>query len=370
MHRKQRKWLARAAATLAVVSTLLAGVGTGTASAQGNGSDAWRAPVTLADGLVGPLQIDAVGGGSVLVAQGFASTISRVRRNGKVTDLAHEDGLATPAVAAGPFGSVFYTRNNDGGSTSDLMVRDPSGRISRFADLGEHETNLNPDQIRTYGIEGEVSPECAAQIPAEVGPSNYTGQVDSNPYALAMTRFGVVVADAGGNAILLADWTGTVRTVAVLPVQPAVITADFAGANGLPDCIVGRTYNFEPVPTDVEVGRDGNLYVTTLPGGPEDPSLGARGSVYRVSPLTGGGTRIATGFAGATNLALSPNGTIYVTELFANRISEVRNGAPYPVVELNEPGAVEWSNGKLVATSDVFGSGKVVVIGRGGPPTS
>jgi len=370
MGRTQRKWLARAAVTLAVVSTLLVGVGTATASAHSYRRGPWGPPVTLADGLVGPLQIDAVGDGSVLVAQGFASTISRVARNGKVTDLAHEEGLETPAVAAGPFGSVFYTRNNDGGSTSDLMVRDASGRTRRFADLGKHETNKNPDQIRTYGIEGDVSPECAAQLPAEVGPPNYTGLVDSHPYALAMTPFGVMVADAAGNTILLVDWTGKVRTVAVLPVQPTVITADFAATNGLPDCILGRTYNFEPVPTDVEVGRDGKLYVTTLPGGPEDPSLGARGSVYRVNPWTGRSTRIATGFAGATNLAVSPDGTIYVAELFANRISEVRNGGPVPVVDLNQPGAVEWSNGRLVATSDVFGAGKVVVIGRGGPPTS
>ena len=34
-------------------------------------------------------------------------------------------------------------------------------------------------------------------------------------------------------------------------------------------------------------GPDGRLYVTSLPGGPEDPSLGARGAIFRVTPSTG-----------------------------------------------------------------------------------
>ncbi len=59
------------------------------------------------------------------------------------------------------------------------------------------------------------------------------------------------------------------------------VTKESAAALELPDCVVGVTYAFEPVPTDVEVGKDGYLYVTTLPGGPESPALGARGSSGR-----------------------------------------------------------------------------------------
>lgn len=47
---------------------------------------------------------------------------------------------------------------------------------------------------------------------------------------------------------------------------------------GLDPCFVGRTYWFEPVPTDIEVGRGGQLYVPSLLGGPEGDELGARGS--------------------------------------------------------------------------------------------
>ena len=95
--------------------------------------------------------------------------------------------------------------------------------------------------------------------------------------------------------------------VAVLPAQaPLVVSAEAAAANQLPDCVVGSTFIAEPVPTDVEIAGDGSLYVSTLPGGPEDPSLGARGSVYKVNPFTGRTTQIATGLAGAMNLAISP----------------------------------------------------------------
>src|SRR4029450_3789544 len=94
-----------------------------------------------------------------------------------------------------------------------------------------------------------------------------------------------------------------IRTLAVLPSQPLKITEDIAHAQGLPDCVIGVTYRFEAVPTDVEVGRDGYLYVTTLPGGPEDPSLGARGKVYRVNPRNGHIKLVATGFAGGTKPA-------------------------------------------------------------------
>ena len=76
--------------------------------------------------------------------------------------------------------------------------------------------------------------------------------------------------------------------MAVLPAQQVHITPAFAAANGV-NCNLtvypDLTYGFEAVPTDVEVGPDHALYVTTLPGGPGgsvDP-----GSVYRISRWAG-----------------------------------------------------------------------------------
>ena len=44
-----------------------------------------------------------------------------------------------------------------------------------------------------------------------------------------------------------------------------------AAAFGLPDCVVGVTYAFESVPTDVEVGPDGQLKIETR--ATEEPAL-------------------------------------------------------------------------------------------------
>ena len=149
--------------------------------------------------------------------------------------------------------------------------------------------------------------------------------------------------------------------VTVLPPQPLVVTPEIGEANDFPECVIGKTYNFEPVPTDVEI-HDGNLYVTTLPGGPEDPSLGARGSVYKINPKSGKATRLATGFLGAVNLAVAPNGTIYVSELFGDTISKVANGGPIPVASITGPAGLEYWKGKLYVGADPFGDGKIVII--------
>jgi sugar lactone lactonase YvrE len=87
--------------------------------------------------------------------------------------------------------------------------------------------------------------------------------------------------------------------------------------------------------------------VSSLPGGPEGQSQGAWAAVYRVNPVNGTVTLIASGFAGATDLAISPAGTIYVAELFGDRISLVNNGAPEPLVALRTPAAIEWAAGAL-----------------------
>jgi hypothetical protein len=347
----------------AAMLVLVAGTG-GAAPALAHGSGhggGGGGPVVsdpIVSGLAGPLQFQ-VAFNRILVGQSFAGIVSQVK-NGVVTDLFEDAGV--DGVAYGPRGSIVYTHSDFDNNVKELRMRTADGETKVLADLGAFEAANNPDGGQTYGFVG-LSAECAALFPPDAGIAPYTGIVDSHPYAVTATPFGYIVADAGGNDILFVDRHGGIRVVAVLPAQPGVtVTAEFAAANELPDCVVGASFVAEPVPTDVEIGHDGNLYVTTLPGGPEDPSLGARGSVYRVNLWNGRVKLVATGFAGATNLAIGPRGTIYVSELFGNRVSAVVKGAPQMVAELPAPSGLEFANGRLYVGTDSFGAGNIQTI--------
>ena len=319
-----------------------------------------RPPGTLADGLVGPLQIDVGAWGNVLVAQDFIGTLSEVRHDGTVKDLASNGGEVA-GVAYGPFGIKFFTQGpGEAGADvpTSLVALLPNGRQKVIADLGAYEASKNPDQVISYGLQG-ASQDCLDQWPTDqFGPPVYTGQVDSHPYALATTPFGLFVADAAGNDILFVDWFGHIRTVAVLPAVPVTVTQELADLYGLPQCVVGLTNLFEGVPTDVELGPDGSLYVSSLPGG-EVPEAG---SVLKINPFTGRIRTVGGGLNLATNVAVAPNGTVYAAELGANRVSKVTAAGPVPVADVNEPGGLEWANGRLYATADIFGSGKIVTL--------
>ena len=320
----------------------------------------------LAEGLVTPLQMDVVNG-KVYVAQAFAGLVSKVRPDGSVKDLVVEKGASTGGVAVRGK-KVAYTINDDEGKMrAQLKLRKRSGKTKRIADLQRFEENHNPDAVNTYGFL-DLDPYCAAQVPEEIGGEPYPGIVDTNPYALANRhKRGWYVADAGANAIFDVTETGRVRTLAVLPPLPTEITADAAGALGLPECVVGSHYAFEPVPTDVEVAENGALFVTLLPGGPESPALGARGAVVRINPWSGRIRTVAQGFFAATNLALGGRGRVYVTEMFGDKVSVVKDGTPKTFVELPMPGAIEHSDGRLyVATSvlDEENGGSIVKVRR------
>lgn len=367
-----------------VASTTIALVGaTGASAHPTTATKAPRAPrvVTLTDRVIAPFQI-AVRNGyinhdhGVYVADGGTQTVSRIRSNGTLSTVATFPGKESDVAGlawsrAGRTLAWTSTDHAKGESWLNLTRSDVGTR--RFS-LSDYEKSANPDGDVHYGIKNPTQCQIDAfkKLGPDAPPASYTGIKDSHPYSVVQWGDYWVVADAGGNDLLKVDNQGHISTLAVLPPQPVKITKAMAKANKLPSCVAGATYAFEPVPTDVEVGPGGLLYVTTLPGGPEDPSLGARGSVYVVNGYTGNSVRIATGFAGATNLALAGR-TIYVTELFAGRISTVSHGMPRPYLALPGALSVEYSAGHLYAgtmaqmdqkTGKVTGKGRVVEIRR------
>ncbi|RHA37639.1 ScyD/ScyE family protein [Cellulomonas rhizosphaerae] len=318
-------------------------------------------PTTVATGLAGPLTF-GVGAKSLYVGQAFAGIVSKIPKTGAPTVV----GAATPgADAAGvevsrgaltwteragepgapPTASLLHRQTRDGATTVDLLA---------------YEQTANPDQKSTYGFRN-LDAACAAQLDPMF--QSYTGGVDSHAYGTLHAQGATYVADAGANAIFKVSAKGKVSTVAVLKAVPVVVPAAAAAALGLPACVAGKKYWFEPVPTDVEQGRDGWLYVSLLPGGPEDGSLGANGQVVKVNPRTGKVLTVAKGLAGATGLAVGPKGTVYVAQLNGNAVSWIdKRGTVRPLLTLTQPAGVEWAHGKLWVSTDVFGAGSIISV--------
>jgi hypothetical protein len=332
----------------------------------------------LASGLLSPLRAAVAADGTAYVSENFAGTIDRIGRDGtKTTVYTDPDGYEVGGLSMSGRDVVFTVTQSVGeGENLDswLKVLTPSGQVRVIADLHSYEVANNPDQGTTYGFR-HIDPTCAAKWPtADNGPASYPGGVDSHPYATYSLGGGwTYVADAGGNDILLVSPRGHVRAVATLPAIPFTITADAATGMGLDPCFVGTTYWFEPVPTDVEVGGSGTVYVTSLPGGPEGPALGARGSVFAISthgafrlhPGSGHGgswmqrpRQVVTGLLDPTGLAVTPDGTLYVAQMFADTISKVtlgRWGAHVSdAISTPTPGEVEWTPSGLYFTSNVL----------------
>nr|WP_246376643.1 ScyD/ScyE family protein [Conyzicola lurida] len=336
----------------------------GPAAAGGGGTPTAGPPTTVASGFVAPLSLEIDSGRVAYLSQNFTGQLTRVARDGTVTELASAPGQEISAVSTRD-GVVYYAQVAMDHSAAALMaVPAAGGAPTQVADLFAYESTANPDSGQSYGFQG-LPAECAAQFPPPGGmvtPPEYTGIVDTHPYASLALNNAVFVADAGMNAVLRVGYDGAVSTVAVLPAQPAITaTAEFLATVGLPACAAGYDYITEAVPTDVEIGPDGWLYVTTLPGGPEDPSFGARGSVYKVNQKSGEVRLLATGFVGATGLAVSPAGNVYVAELFGGptgggQISALWKGSttPTPLTQVPSPAAIEVRSNRLFVTTDAL----------------
>lgn len=295
-----------------------------------------------------------IGRKGVLVADGGLNLVGKVAKDGSIKPLAeNQPGASGVALSRDGRTMAFATTETEPSTftntASGLNIWGPRG-VRKYVDTLAYETANNPDQVLTYGVTNPS--ECVSEALTAAGiPVSNPGGVDSHAYSVAAQRDGWIVADAGANVLWHVDRKGNLNTFAVMPAEPLTFTAQQAEALGLPACVVGVTYNFESVPTDVEVGSDGKIYVSTLPGGPESPVLGARGSVYRLNANGKHVKKVATGFLGATNLALGRHGEIYVAELFGGKISVVRKGKVSTFLELPGVVAVETSGKSLWAAT-------------------
>jgi DNA-binding beta-propeller fold protein YncE len=166
-----------------------------------------------------------------------------------------------------------------------LVRMDGSWKAHEVVDVSAYEALANPD----------------GESPEEEG-------VDSNPYAVAAIAGRRIVADAGGNDLLLVNNQGEVSTLAIFPYQL------YPWPDGLPfGPPPGTLVPLDPVPTSVVQGPDGAYYVGQL------DSLGVGiANVYRV-PAGGGAPEVyAGGFTAIIDIAFAPDGSLYVLEIAKN----------------------------------------------------
>jgi hypothetical protein len=383
---KRRTAMARLRRTLGVGVVALALVATSAPAAS--------ADAVVADDLTSPLGFAVGDDGTLYVAEAFAGLVTKISPGGERQEIASAPpGSGTSGVAIAPGGSVFYTLSlpPEQGSPPDtaLAVAYPGGRTKTIASLAEYEAANNPDAGNTYGIlhRGACYRDFG-KYPRFLGPVQYTGQVESNPYAVAWESAGnLLVADAAGNDIVRVDH-GAVSTVAVLPpinqeldkkavrqqVRQINRKLEKRGKDPIPrsslDSCIGKKYASNPVPTDVEIGPDGDYYVSTLPGAPELPGTSR---VYRVDSTSGDLSVVARGLTGGTDLAVADDGTIYVTELFAFQVSMIAPGSHTVTSSqpIECPTAVEIADGELyVAHGGVCGPDPGEIVTMPIQPTS
>jgi hypothetical protein len=235
--------------------------------------------------------------GSLLVADAGAGIVEL--RKGAGSLVAELPG-ATDVAPIGR-GDMFATRGGGPGLTTGALFRVARGSSRMIADL--------------YAFEAAVNPHTAA--------------IDSNPFDVEVVSGGrAVVADAGGNDLLMVDQAGNVDWIAVFP-DEIVSTAPLKNLAGCPTPIPGFGFicglppqmPAQPVPASVAIGPDGAYYVGELKGFPA-PTGESRiwriepGTLHAVCGASPACSLVADGgFTSIIDLAFGPDGTLYVVEL-------------------------------------------------------
>lgn len=341
-HRMNRRTLARIAAATAAATQL-----TGTAHAQdatpaADGQSSDEQIVTsevLLTGLADPRFVvvegtdvyfteSGTGGDEPLfipsdeetpVSQmGQTGKVSRLAADGTVTEIASDlmsytfgaageivgpaglalDGEGSVFVAVGSPGPYVETMPRTGEEGVLLKIDIETGERTVVADLIDWEITENPDPIT----------------------------IDSNPYGMSLVDGVAYVAEAGGNTIIAVDVaSGEISTFAVT----AGLPADFFGEAGNP----GRdgAPELDSVPSAVEPGPDGRLYVAYVTGGPF-PAGYAPVDAYNVD---GTMERVVEGLTMTADIAFDSAGRMYASIVSTDLI----NGGPGQVVRVEEDGS-------------------------------
>jgi hypothetical protein len=272
----------------------------------------------IGSGWIAPLHLSFGPGKSLYVADAFGANVQRVRLWNGQQSTVYQGTQPVMGVDVRGNGAIYATLSIGDPSqplpTSLIQVYQ-SGKSRQVADLLAFETANNPD----------------GQNPA-------TPDSTSNPYSVLALKDRVIVADAGANDLLVVKH-GKVKALTVFPTF--TVPGCPPNNNGDVSC--------DPVPTDVELGPDGYLYVSGL--GAE-----VEGHIYKVNRWNGTIVRTWGGLPPLTGIAVGKHGEIYASSLFASKVFKITGHGMWAA---DVPGAtdVEYGNGMLVVGSMAFPPG-------------
>lgn len=240
------------------------------------------------------------------VCYGRTGAVSRLTRDGeqeRVIDDLPSYAQVTSGRAEGPNGISFHGLGNAyvtiGLETDPATLRPRAPEWSEFARLVQLSPSaLAPGRGHSHAVKSEW--EFVAdlgQYEIDVNPD--CGDIDSNPFGVLAEDGGVIVADAGANALVRLAANGDLSTVAA-----------FSNNTTVPGegCPPKASRDF--VPTSIIIGPDGAYYFGHLNG---LPILAGSSSVWRLEP---GGTPAPfhTGFTWIIGVAFDPSGNLYVLQ--------------------------------------------------------
>jgi hypothetical protein len=333
----------------AALATAMAGLGAVAVAPSATAHGRASSPVeVVTSGLDGPFGLQASRLG-YLVAENDSGQVTGVTRHGRQHVLL--DGAAGVAGVAGGLRHFFAVTGG-----TDEQGPPPSGtyaptsvirstyfghHVKVLANLQKYELRHNPDHQKQFDKNG---------VPYDAL---------SNPFSMNLSRFGLLIADGGANDVLKVNpWTGKVSTFFVPPTVKDVPACLQPGAQSNPG-----TVGCDSVPTGIAVARH-SIYVSTL--GSEAPGAGR---VYRLNPWTGKVLHVWKGLTAPTGIAVTPNGTIYVSEVLydapegdgppppgfdpasVGRITRISCGGHVTHAQVTMPVGLSLSHGRLYSTS-------------------
>lgn len=343
------------------------------ASASGaQSAPPWDGPMALAEGLITPLHLAAGPFGSVTVSEGVASRLTTVAV-GETRTVYEALGWDVGGVDYDGGTLVFVESRGGGPDTSprvsSLKAIDADGIVKTITDqLARSGIDDDADRDVHYGLsvaDAAANGGCVAELAAVGIPAGYTGgamATDSHVASVAVAGSTAYVADAGAGTVLVVNLrSGAISTRTVLPVMEAILSDESTQAVGAPSC-AGLRYGFEGVPTDVEVGPDGWLFVSAVPGGAAQDIAPPQGAVYRVDTVTGAVELYADDLITPTGIALDAAGSLYIASLFGPGILKVAPGGGEAGLYLPafRVADVEVHRSRLFATTRVLGNGRVI----------